>query len=112
MDISAFFKSLADSDIAPIVICNFENTIIYMNPTAISRYEKWGGEKLVGKSIFCCHNDDSNKGTSKNLPHGRLPMTHIIYCVDKPCNTQSITAVCRLVTEYVSYTEFCSCSGF
>ena len=61
MDISAFFKSLADSDIAPIVICNFENTIIYMNPTAISRYEKWGGEKLVGKSIFCCHNNDSNK---------------------------------------------------
>ena len=35
-------------------------------------------------------------GTSKNLPHGRLPMTDIIYCVAKPCNTSSITAVCRL----------------
>ncbi len=35
-------------------------------------------------------------GTSKNLPYGRLPMTNIIYCVVKPCNTSSITAVCRL----------------
>ena len=61
MDISIFLKSLAESDIAPIVICDIEHNIVYMNSTAISRYEKWGGESLVGKSIFCCHNDDSNK---------------------------------------------------
>lgn len=61
MDLSVFLKSLAESDIAPIVICNTEHTIVYMNSTAISRYEKWGGESLVGKSIFCCHTDDSNK---------------------------------------------------
>ena len=38
-------------------------------------------------------------GTSKNLPHSELSMTNIIYCVAIPCNTSSITAVCRLVTD-------------
>lgn len=61
MDISVFLKSLADSDTAPIVICDIEHTIIYMNPTAISSYEKWGGANLMGKSILCCHNENSNK---------------------------------------------------
>lgn len=61
MDISIFLKSLADTDTAPIVICDIEHNIVYMNSTAISRYEKWGGENLVGKSIFSCHNDNSNK---------------------------------------------------
>ncbi|MBR2954685.1 MAG: hypothetical protein IKC21_00785 [Ruminococcus sp.] len=33
-------------------------------------------------------------------------MTNIIYCVDKPCNTQSITAVCRLVTDVCHVRNF------
>ncbi len=47
-----------------------------------------------------------NKGTSKNLPHGELSMTNIICCVDKPCNTSSITAVCRLVTDICHIRNF------
>ena len=46
------------------------------------------------------------KGTSKNLPHGELSMTNIISCVVKPCNTQSITAVCRLVTDICHIRNF------
>lgn len=61
MDISAIFKSVIDMDIAPVVICDVNHIIIYMNPVAISRYEKWGGEKLMGNSIFNCHNAESNK---------------------------------------------------
>ncbi len=45
-------------------------------------------------------------GTSKNLPHGELSMTNIISCVVKPCNTQSITAVCRLVTDICHIRNF------
>ena len=45
-------------------------------------------------------------GTSKKPPHGELPMTNIIYCVDKPCDTQSITAVCRLVTDICHVRNF------
>ncbi len=56
MDISIFLKSLADSDTAPIVICDTEHNIVYINPSAALKYEKWGGNDLVGKSIFSCHN--------------------------------------------------------
>ncbi|MCM1529893.1 MAG: PAS domain-containing protein [Alistipes sp.] len=61
MNLSLFFKAIADSDICPIVICDLSHTIIYMNPTAIERYTKRGGEKLVGRSLLDCHNADSNE---------------------------------------------------
>lgn len=56
-----FYKSIIDMDRNPIVICNLEHDIIYMNPAAISYYAKGGGEKLVGQSIMDCHNEDSQK---------------------------------------------------
>ncbi|MCD7832741.1 MAG: PAS domain-containing protein [Lachnospiraceae bacterium] len=56
-----FYKAVVDADDAPIVICDTEHTIVYMNPTAIKRYEKRGGEKLVGRSIFDCHNAHSRE---------------------------------------------------
>ncbi len=59
MDISVFLKALADSDTAPIVICDTEHTIVYMNPSAIERYSKWGGAALLGRSLLDCHNEDS-----------------------------------------------------
>ena len=59
MDMSVFFKSVIDSDEQPVVICDTEHTIVYMNPEAVRRYEKRGGAKLVGRSIFDCHNAHS-----------------------------------------------------
>ncbi len=55
-----FFKSVIDADDAPVVICDLEHMIVYMNPTAVKRYEKRGGAALVGRSIKGCHNEDSN----------------------------------------------------
>ena len=46
-----FFKSVIDADDAPVVICDLEHTIVYMNPTAVKRYKKRGGAALVGRSI-------------------------------------------------------------
>ncbi|MDE5854826.1 MAG: PAS domain-containing protein, partial [Ruminococcus sp.] len=60
MNLSIFFKSIVDSDIAPIVVCNINHEIIYMNPTAIQRYAKRGGAELIGSSLLDCHNSDSN----------------------------------------------------
>lgn len=60
MELSVFFKSIVDSDTAPIVVCNINHEIIYMNPTAIHRYAKRGGAELIGSSILDCHNADSN----------------------------------------------------
>ncbi|MBE6837248.1 MAG: fatty acid/phospholipid synthesis protein PlsX [Ruminococcus sp.] len=59
MDISVFLKSVIDTDIAPVVICDLEHIIVYMNPSAVSSYEKWGGDKLMGKSLLDCHNSVS-----------------------------------------------------
>lgn len=60
MKLSVFFKSVIDSDIAPVVICSTDHTIIYMNPSAAQRYAKKGGYDLIGKSLLDCHNSDSN----------------------------------------------------
>ena len=56
MDINSFLKSVIDSDLAPVVICNLEHTVVYMNPASIARYHT----DLTGKSIKACHNADSN----------------------------------------------------
>lgn len=61
MKISALFKSIVDSDTAPIVICETDHKIVYMNPSAVGRYAKKGGASLVGKSLLDCHNDESVK---------------------------------------------------
>ena len=61
IDLNEVYKSVLEADRAAVVICDLDHTIIYMNPAAISRYEKWGGEKLIGKSLLDCHNADSRE---------------------------------------------------
>ena len=56
-----FYKSIVDQDRSSIVICNLEHEIIYMNSAAIHNYEKWGGDKLIGKSLLECHNQESKE---------------------------------------------------
>ena len=51
-----YFKSIIDQDTAPIVVCDLNSTIIYMNPASIKRYH---GD-LAGRSLKACHNADSN----------------------------------------------------
>ena len=69
------YKSVLEADRAAVVICDLEHTIIYMNPAAIARYEKWGGKTLLGKSLLDCHNEKSremiHKGAmrEKNMGH-------------------------------------------
>lgn len=55
----SFYRSIIDQDRSAVVICNLEHEIIYMNPAAIKSYEAGGGDKLIGKSIFSCHNAES-----------------------------------------------------
>ncbi len=57
MDISVFFKSVLDADSAPVVLCNLEHSVVYMNPSAIEHYHI----DLTGKSIKLCHNAESNE---------------------------------------------------
>lgn len=59
--LNEMFKSIIDMDRASIVICDLNHTIVYMNPTAISRYGKRGGAELIGKSLMNCHNEESKR---------------------------------------------------
>lgn len=61
MELSVFFKSVIDQDLAPVVLCGLDHTIIYMNPAAIRNYAKRGGEKLIGQSLLACHDPHSQK---------------------------------------------------
>ena len=55
MELSKFFKSVLEQDTAPIVICDLEHTVVYMNPASIARYHT----NITGKSIKNCHNAGS-----------------------------------------------------
>ena len=57
--LSTFFKSMIDQDRSAVVVCGLDHTILYMNPAAVTLYEKWGGAALAGKSLLDCHNPNS-----------------------------------------------------
>lgn len=61
MELTAFFKSVIDQDRAPVVLCDVEHTIVYMNPAAIARYAARGGTDLVGRNLRDCHSPQSNQ---------------------------------------------------
>ena len=63
MNVNAFLKSVIDADRAPVVICDLEHTVVYMNAAAISRYRV----DLTGKSIKACHNAESNEKIDRVL---------------------------------------------
>ena len=45
------FKSILEQDKAPIVVCDMESTVLYMNPSAIARYKM----DLTGRNVKSCH---------------------------------------------------------
>lgn len=59
MELSVYLQSVLEQDTASVVICNLQHEIIYMNPAAIKRYARRGGQKLLGKSLLACHNPAS-----------------------------------------------------
>ncbi len=80
MEISQFYKSVLDTDRAPVVLCNLEHTIIYMNRIAKERYAKQGGEKLLGMSLLNCHSPRAQKLIEKViLWFKESPEHNIIY---------------------------------
>lgn len=59
------FKSVLDQDRAPVVLCNLDHIILYMNEAAVKKYEKWGGAELIGKSLLDCHSQYANEMIKK-----------------------------------------------
>lgn len=61
MEQSVFWKSVLEQDRSPVVLCDLEHTVIYMNPAAGRRYAKQGGMALVGRSLLDCHTPKANE---------------------------------------------------
>ena len=57
--LNLMFKSVLEKDREPVVLCDLNHTLVYMNPAAHKNYSKYGGEALVGKSLLDCHNSHS-----------------------------------------------------
>lgn len=73
-------KSVLEQDRAAIVMCDCNHVIVYMNPSAIKRYEKRGGADLIGKSLLNCHNQDSCEKIRKVLDwFSQSPDNNMIY---------------------------------
>ena len=53
------FKGILNALDFAIVFVNVTHIITFMNKAAIEHYKDQGGENLVGKSIFSCHNEKS-----------------------------------------------------
>jgi len=53
------FKGILNALDFAIVFVNVTHIITFMNKAAIEHYKDQGGENLVGKSIFSCHNENS-----------------------------------------------------
>ena len=70
------FQSVIDQDRAAVVLCNLAHEIVYMNPAAVKNYEKWGGDKLIGKSLLNCHNEESKQKIEKVLDWFKEDSSH------------------------------------
>ena len=80
MNMIPYFKSVLEQDKAPIVLCDLEHTIVYMNKAAANRYENRGGYSLVGKSLMGCHSPKSQELINKVLSwFSESPYNNIIF---------------------------------
>ena len=52
-----YFKSIIDQDSAPIVICDLDSVIVYMNPASVKAYRA----DLTGRNLALCHSSESNE---------------------------------------------------
>ena len=55
--LNKLLKSVLDQDTAPVVVCDMDDSIVYMNASAIKRYHK----DLTGRSIKDCHPPKANE---------------------------------------------------
>ena len=65
MELFPFFKSVLEQDRCPVVLCDLEHTVIYMNPAAGERYARYGGMALLGGSLLDCHSPRANEMIKK-----------------------------------------------
>lgn len=61
MKADKYLRSIVETDPATVVVCTLEHKVIYMNKRAREVY----GDGLLDKSIFDCHNQNSQESIIK-----------------------------------------------
>ena len=84
----AYYKSVLEQDTSPVVICDLQHTILYMNPVAIAHYGRYGGEALLGRCLLDCHRPQSQKRILEVIAWFAADPTHnrIHTCYDEKQN--------------------------
>lgn len=59
----ALFRSILEQDTAPVVVCDLNSTVVYMNPAAIKHYHV----NLTGKNVKDCHPAAANEKIDRVL---------------------------------------------
>jgi PAS domain S-box-containing protein len=57
MQVNSYFDELQN----PITVCDTNGIIVYMNKASEKMLEKYKSKNLIGKSLYDCHNPQSNK---------------------------------------------------
>ena len=108
MDLNEVYKSVLEADTSAIVICDLDHKIIYMNPVAVKRYEKWGGANLLGKSLLNCHNEESRRKINQVVDYFKTSIDHnIVYTFynEKENNDVYMVALRNDAGELIAYYE-------
>ncbi len=62
-----------------VTVCDLDAKILYMNRRACRTFEKYGGESLIGKSLFDCHGERSSAMIRRFLQTGESN----VYTIEK-----------------------------
>ena len=49
----------ADEISASVTVCDLKGIVVYMNKSAITQFQKYGGDSLLGESLIDCHPEPS-----------------------------------------------------
>lgn len=94
MELYAFFKSVIDQDAAPVVICDLDDIIIYMNPAAAKAEAKHGGYALVGRCLLDCHSPKSREAIKRVVEWFRADKAHnIVHTFHNPTVNKDVYMV-------------------
>ena len=64
---------------AAITVCDNKGVIVFMNDKSIETFSNDGGAKLIGSSVFGCHEHEANEQILDFLEHNKTN----IYTIEK-----------------------------
>lgn len=62
-----------------IVLCDKKGTVLEMNEKACATFAKWGGKKLIGKTLLDCHPKKARNKLKRMLKSQKLN----VYTIEK-----------------------------